>query len=67
MNKELLNRKLLFISQQLSYEQIIYARRFRDWEEFDKLNQDQKLIIRLEELEIWSDDMNPNWKMKNDY
>jgi hypothetical protein len=67
MNKELLNRKLLFISQQLSYEHIIHARRFRDWEEFDKLNQDQKLIIRLEELEIWSDDINPNWKMKNDY
>jgi D-ribose pyranose/furanose isomerase RbsD len=67
MNKELINQKLLFISQQLSYEQIIHARRFRDWEEFDKLTQEQKLIIRLEELEIWSDDIDPNWKIKTDY
>lgn len=67
MNKELLEYKICLISEQLTIEQIMFARRNRNWKEFDKLNEIQKLIVRLEELEYFADDIDPNYKPRGYY
>jgi hypothetical protein len=64
MSKELIQYKLSVISEQLTTEQLIYARRYRNWEEFDKLDEIGKLYVRLEELEYFADDIDPNYKPK---
>jgi len=46
MTKDLLNYNLIMISEQLTTEQIIHARRFRNWRKFDKLEREDKIIIR---------------------
>lgn len=67
MNKELLEYKICLISEQLTIEQIMFARRNRNWKEFDKLTEIQKLIVRLEELEYFADDIDPNYKPRGYY
>ena len=64
MNKELLEYNICLISEQLTIEQLIFARRNRDWNRFDKLDDIRKLIVRLEELEYFSADIDPNYKPK---
>jgi hypothetical protein len=64
MNKELLEYNICLISEQLTIEQIIFARRNRDWRKFDKLDEISKLRVRLEELEYFADDIDPNYKPK---
>jgi hypothetical protein len=64
MNKQFANWKLICISSQLSIEQIIFARRFRDWERYDKLNESEKLLVQLEEFEIYEDILDPNYEPK---
>ncbi len=58
MNKELLYHNLAMISEKLTIEQIIYARRNRNWEKFDKLSEVEKLLYRLEEFQIYEDILN---------
>jgi hypothetical protein len=55
MNKQMLYEKLKIISDKLSIEQVMYARRNRNWEKFDKLSEVEKLLYRLEEFEIYED------------
>jgi len=55
MNKDLLYEKLRIISERLSIEQVMYARRNRNWQKFDKLSEVEKLLYRLEEFEIYED------------
>lgn len=62
MNKDLLEYNICLVSEQLTTKQIIFSRRNRDWNRFDKLDSHQKLIVRLQELEYFSDDINPNYK-----
>lgn len=62
MNKELLEYNICLISEQLTIEQLIFARRNRDWKKFDKLDEISKLRVRLEELEYFADDIDPNYK-----
>jgi hypothetical protein len=64
MNKQFTNWKLICITSQLSIEQIIYARRFRDWERYDKLNESEKLLVQLEEFEIYEDILDSNYEPK---
>ena len=61
MNKDLIIYKLIFISEQLTTEQIIFARRFRNWRKFDKLDEVGKLLVRLEELQYFEDDIDPEY------
>jgi len=58
MNKELLNYNLMKISEKLTQKQIFYARRNRNWEKFDELDEVGKLLHRLEELQIYEDILN---------
>jgi hypothetical protein len=58
MNKELLNYNLMKISEKLTQEQIFYARRNRNWEIFDELDEVGKLLHRLEEFQIYEDLLN---------
>jgi hypothetical protein len=58
MNKEILYYNLSIISEKLTIEQIIYARRNRNWEKFDKLSEVEKLLYRLEEFQIYEDLLN---------
>jgi hypothetical protein len=60
MNKELLNYNLMKISQRLTQEQVFYARRNRNWEKFDELDEVGKLLHRLEEFQIYEDILNDN-------
>jgi hypothetical protein len=63
MNKELLNYNLIKISEKLTTDQILYARKNRDWNKFDSLNEFERLIHCLEEFEIYQDylsDLNDN-------
>ena len=53
--KEILINRLRKIMEQLSTEDILEARKFRNWEEFDELSEIEKLKHRLEELEIFED------------
>jgi len=64
MNKELLEYNICLITEQLTIEQLIFARRNRDWKRFDKLDEIGKLRVRLEELEYFSDDIDLNYKPK---
>lgn len=64
MSKEVLEYNLLLIVEQLSTEQLIFARRNRNWREFDKLDQIEKLRFRMEELEYYAEDIDPNYKPK---
>lgn len=57
MNKDLLTYNLIKISDQLTTEQIIDSRENRNWSKFDRLDEIGKLRYRLEELEIYSDDI----------
>ncbi len=61
MNLEMAYYKLQIITEQLSTEQLIWARRFRDWRKFDKMTEAQKLQVRFEELEIYIDDIDPDY------
>jgi hypothetical protein len=56
--KEILTNKLLKIMEQLTTEDIFEARQYRNWEEFDKLTELEKLKWRLEEFEIFEDILN---------
>jgi hypothetical protein len=58
MNKELLYHNLRMISERLTIDQIFHARRNRDWEKFDKLDEVSKLLWRLEEFQIYEDYLN---------
>jgi hypothetical protein len=58
MNKELLNYNLIKISEKLTQKQLFYARRNRNWERFDDLDEVGKLLHRLEELQIYEDILN---------
>jgi hypothetical protein len=60
MNKDLLNYNLMKISERLTQEQIFYARRNRNWERFDELDEVGKLLHRLEEFQIYEDILNDN-------
>jgi hypothetical protein len=42
----------------IAIEQVMYARRNRDWEKFDKLSEVEKMLYRLEEFEIYEDILN---------
>jgi hypothetical protein len=53
------------ISEQLTTEQIIYARRFRNWNKFDKLDEINKLRYRIEELKYYEDDIDPEYQPKS--
>ena len=64
INRQLAYYKLSQIVEQLTIEQVIHARRFRNWRKFDKLTEDEKLIIRLEEFEIYADDLDPEYVPK---
>jgi hypothetical protein len=64
MNKELLIYNINFITEQLTTNQIIFARRFRDWRKFDKLDEVGKLLVRLEELQYFEDEIDPEYKPK---
>jgi hypothetical protein len=64
MNKNLLEYNIILISDQLTTEQIIFSRRNRDWESFDESTYLEKLIIRLEELQYYEDDIDPQYKPK---
>ena len=61
MNKDLLNYNLIKICDQLSTEQMIYARRNRNWKEFDRLDEMSKLRHILQELQIYEDDIDVNY------
>ncbi len=61
MNKDLAYYKLMMISEQLTIEQVMYARRNRNWQKFDRLSESEKLIVRLEEFEIYEDIIDPNY------
>lgn len=58
MNKELLNYNLMKISDKLSTEQILHARRNRNWEMFDEFDEVGKMLHRLEEFQIYEDFLN---------
>lgn len=62
MNKDLLNYNINFISEQLTTEQIIFTRRNRNWMKFDRLDEVGKLLVRLEELQYFEDDIDTNYK-----
>ena len=64
MNLEPLYYKLALITQQLTHEQIVNARKFRNWEKYDKLSEAEKLLTRLEELEMYYDILDPNFVPK---
>lgn len=64
MNKKKLEYTICLISEQLTTKQLIFARRSRDWEHFDKLDEVSKLLVRLEELEYFADDIDLNYKPK---
>ena len=53
MNKEILTEKLSKVSDFLTIEQLIESRESRNWKMFDKLSEIEKLIYRLEEIEIY--------------
>ena len=61
MNKDILNYNLIRICGQLSTEQILNARKNRNWSKFDKMNDLSKLMFRLEELQIYEDIIDPDY------
>lgn len=67
MNKDILNHKIGLILEKLTTEQIIYARRNRNWEKFDRMSEVDKLLYRLEELEIYEDILSEEDNNEEDY
>lgn len=67
MNIDILNHKIGLILEKLTTEQILYARRNRNWEKFDRLSEVQKLLCRLEELEIYEDILSEDNNEEEDY
>ena len=63
MDKKILNMNLIKISAQLTTEQLIESREFRNWEEYDKMNEQERILCRLEELEMFQDIIDPNYKL----
>ncbi len=61
INRDLAYYKLALITEQLTIQQVIFARRHRNWNRFDRLTEDEKLLVRLEELEIYKDDNDPEY------
>ena len=61
INRQLAYYKLAQITEQLTQEQVLWARRFRNWKKFDKLTEDEKLMVRLEEFECFQDDIDPQY------
>jgi len=53
--KDILNEKLIVIAYHLTTEQLLEARKNRNWEEYDKLEDIEKLQIQLEEFSIYED------------
>ncbi len=53
--KDTLNQKLIIISYHLTTEQLFKARENRNWEEYDKMTEVEKLQTRLEEFSIYED------------
>ena len=66
MNKDILYHNLKLICEKLTIDQIFYARRNRNWEKFDKLSEVEKLLYRLEELQIYEDILNENDENNSD-
>jgi hypothetical protein len=64
-NLDLAYWKLALITEQLTTEQILHSRRFRNWQKFDRMTEEQKLMIRFEELEIYIDDIDPDYTPKS--
>ena len=67
MNKDLLIYNITLISEQLTTEQLIFARRNRNWEKFDKLSEVEKLLYRLEEFEIYEDILRDDFDNQDDF
>lgn len=67
MNKDLLYEKLRIISEKLTIEQVMHARRNRNWQKFDKLSEVEKLLYRLEEFEIYEDILRDDEENYNDF
>jgi hypothetical protein len=67
INRELAYYKLALICEQLTIEQVMWARRHRNWRKFDRLTENEKLLVRLEELEIYQDDIDPEYIPKGPY
>jgi hypothetical protein len=65
MDRNLLNYYLIKICEQLTTEQIIHSRRYRDWKRYDRLKEIDKLKYRLEELQIYEDDIDPEYIPKS--
>jgi len=61
VNRQMAYYKLAQIVEQLTQKQVIHARRFRNWKKFDKLTEDEKILIRLEEFEIYADDLDTEY------
>lgn len=57
MNKELLNYNLIKISERLTIEQVLNARKNRNWKKFDRLSEIEKLLYCLEEFQIYEDEL----------
>ena len=53
--KDLLNQRLIVITYHLSSEELIDARRNRDWEYYDMLEEIEKLQHQIEEFSIYED------------
>lgn len=64
-NLEFAYYKLAIIVEQLTTEQIMHSRRFRDWQKYDRLSEEQKIMVRFEELEIYIDDIDPEYIPKS--
>lgn len=64
MNKQLLHWKLICITEQLTIEQVLHARRFRNWQKYDRLGEVEKLLTQLEEFEIYEDIIDPDYQPK---
>lgn len=67
INREFAYYKLALICEQLTIEQVMWVRRNRNWRKFDRLTEDEKLLVRLEELEIYKDDIDPEYIPKGLY
>ena len=61
INRQFAYYKLAQITEQLTQKKILHARRFRNWRKFDKLTEDEKLIVRIEEFEIYADDLSSDY------
>ena len=59
-----INYRLAIIMEQLTTQQIFKSRESRNWESFDKMTLKEKMYHRLEELQIYEDDIDPNYKPK---